>query len=83
MPSSAVKVRHSAPHRRLPIVGAGLPTASLLPRFDVAAESALGRDILDLTYGEPDLPWRNARSQGLVGRTAPGSRQDQRAAEDT
>ena len=50
--------------------------------FDVAAKTPFGRDILDLAHREPYLPGRDARTEGLVGRPAADTRQDQGAAKD-
>ena len=52
-------------------------------RFDVAAQPPLGRDILDLAQGEPDLPGWYAGAQSLVGGPPADSRKDQRTTEGT
>src|SRR4051794_20079458 len=49
--------------------------------FDVPAEAALRRDVLDVAEGEPDLPGRNTGAEGLVSGTAAHPCQDQGVAQ--
>jgi len=51
--------------------------------FDVPAETAFRRDVLDVAHGKPDLAGRDAGTEGLVRRASAGPCQDQRATQDT
>ena len=50
--------------------------------FDVPAQAALRRHVLDVAQGKPHLAGRNAGAEGLVRGASPDSCQDQRAAQD-
>lgn len=50
--------------------------------FDVPAQAALRRDVLDIAQGKPHLAGRNAGAEGLVRGASPDSCQDQRTAQD-
>ena len=50
--------------------------------FDVPAQAALRRNVLDVAQGKPHLAGRNAGAEGLVRGASPDSCQDQRAAQD-
>jgi len=50
--------------------------------FDVPAQAALRRDVLDVAQGKPHLAGRNAGAEGLVRGAASNPCQDQRTAQD-
>ena len=50
--------------------------------FDVAAQAAFRRNVLDVAQGKPHLARRNAGAEGLVRGAASDPSQDQRIAQD-
>jgi hypothetical protein len=51
-------------------------------RFDIPAQAALGRYILDVAQRQPDLPGRYPGPECLVRGSAADSREDKAAAEN-
>jgi hypothetical protein len=51
--------------------------------FDVPAQAAFRRNVLDVAQGQPHLAGRNAGAEGLVRGAASDPCQDQRTAQDT
>ena len=57
-------------------VSGGSARSGGIPRFDVPAQAALRRDVLDVAQGKPHLAGRNAGAEGLVRGASPDPCQD-------